>query len=82
VQPLVLRFSEPESPYSPAPLYLGETSLLGSVWAVVRARGLRAHVSLLEPIHPGDLDRRALAQRLRVSIESALPPYPRGDDSA
>jgi 1-acyl-sn-glycerol-3-phosphate acyltransferase len=82
VQPLVLRFSEPDRPYSPAPLYLGDTSLVASVWAVVRARGLRAHVNLLEPIHPGDLDRRALAQRLRGVIESALPPYPRGDGPA
>ena len=76
VQPLVLRFSDPRSPYSDAPLYLGETSLVESIWAVARTRGLRAHVTLLDPIESAELDRRALAQRLREAIESALPPHP------
>jgi 1-acyl-sn-glycerol-3-phosphate acyltransferase len=75
VQPLVLRFSDPRSPYSEAPLYLGDTSLAQSVWAVARAQGLRAHVTLLDPIESAELDRRALARRLREAIESALPPH-------
>jgi 1-acyl-sn-glycerol-3-phosphate acyltransferase len=76
VQPLVLRFSDPRSPYSEAPLYLGETTLMQSVWAVARAEGLRAHVTLLDPIESAELDRRALAQRLREAIGSVLPPHP------
>jgi 1-acyl-sn-glycerol-3-phosphate acyltransferase len=74
VQPVVLRFADALQPFSPAVVYVGETTLLQSIWRVVSARGLRAHVTLLPAVHPAGFDRRALAEHLRASMESRLHP--------
>ena len=34
VQPVVLRFADADAPYSPAAVYIGETTLLQSIWRV------------------------------------------------
>jgi 1-acyl-sn-glycerol-3-phosphate acyltransferase len=73
VQPVALRFSDAQGPYSPAVEFLGETTLMQSLWRVVSARGLRAHVDLLPAVATVHADRRALAAQLRELIAAALP---------
>jgi 1-acyl-sn-glycerol-3-phosphate acyltransferase len=73
VQPVVLRFSDAQQPYSPAVVYIGDTTLLQSVWRVVSAQGLRAHVLVLPAIATEHADRRALAQHLRELMAEHLP---------
>lgn len=68
VQPLALRFSDAGGRHSRAVEFLGETTLLQSVWRVVTARGLTAHVELLPPVGTAHADRRALAEHLRALI--------------
>ena len=72
VQPVVLRFSDAQGRFSSAVEFLGETTLLQSVWRVVTARGLTAHVELLPPVGTEHADRRALAEHLRELIADRL----------
>lgn len=77
VQPVALRFSDLQHAFSPAVAYVGDTSLLQSLWWVVCAEGLAVHIALLPP-QPlaGDIERRALAERLRSAILAALADAP------
>ena len=74
VQPVVLRFSDANGRFSSAVEFLGETTLLQSVWRVVTARGLTAHVELLPPVGTAHADRRLLAEHLRELIAQRLLP--------
>jgi 1-acyl-sn-glycerol-3-phosphate acyltransferase len=76
VQPIALRFSDASRAVSPAAAYVGDTSLAQSVWWVVTARGLQAHVQWLPAQGSRHLDRRALAERLRENIAQALGAAP------
>jgi 1-acyl-sn-glycerol-3-phosphate acyltransferase len=76
VQPIVLRFADATQAYSTAVVYIGDTSLLQSIWRVVSARGLCAHVDLLPPIATAHADRRRLAEHLRELIAERLPALP------
>lgn len=72
VQPLVLRFSDPHHTFSPAVVYVGDTSLLESLWQVVCAQGLRVHVNLLPAQPSAGIERRMLAEQLRGAIDATL----------
>jgi 1-acyl-sn-glycerol-3-phosphate acyltransferase len=72
VQPVALRFSDAGTAFSDAVLYLGETTLLQSLWRVAAADGLAAHVELLPALAVEGLDRRALAAEVRGRIQAAL----------
>ena len=74
IQPVVLRFSDAMQPFSPAVVYIGETTLLQSIWRVVSARGLCAHVELLPPVATAHADRRALAAHLHSLVAQRLTP--------
>ncbi len=65
IQPVVLRFSEPDSAFSVAVSFIGETTLAQSIWAVARSSGLAVQVHLLPPMGTAHADRRALAVHLR-----------------
>lgn len=73
VQPVALRFSDTAAPFSEAVVFVGETTLLQSLWRVASARGLRAHVRVLPPMASAHADRRALAEHLRETIAAELP---------
>lgn len=72
VQPAVLRYADAAQPFSPAVEFLGETTLLQSLWRIARARGLCVHVNLLPPQGSEHADRRALAEHLREQIVAGL----------
>ncbi|MEU3841218.1 lysophospholipid acyltransferase family protein [Streptomyces sp. NPDC028635] len=74
VQPVHLRYSRRTGGASTTtPAFVGEDSLLSSVWRVVSARGLVAEAEVRAPIPPGrHPDRRALAR----AAEPAPPTCP------
>jgi 1-acyl-sn-glycerol-3-phosphate acyltransferase len=72
VQPVALRYSEPGHAVSPATAYVGNTSLLQSLWWVVTARGLCVHVSILPLQATVHADRRALAELIHGKIADHL----------
>lgn len=68
-QPVALRFVERASGRdSTSPLYLGEDSLLDSVWRTVNGAPFDAVVVFGEPQMPQGRDRRAWAQHLREEV--------------
>jgi 1-acyl-sn-glycerol-3-phosphate acyltransferase len=72
VQPVALRYADATSPISAAAAYVGDTSLLQSLWRVATASNLRVSVQVLPPEGTRYLDRRALTQRVQGEIEAAL----------
>ena len=71
IQPVVLRYSEPGLPVSVAAQYIDDTTLVESLMKVCRAQGLVVDVRFLAP-EPAELDRRALAERLRQRVAAEL----------
>lgn len=68
VQPVSLRYRLTDGGSSTAPAFIGDDSLLASVWRVVSARGLTAEVEVPAPILPGTHpDRRSLARTSQSS---------------
>lgn len=72
VQPIALRYADARHAVSPAVAYVGDTTLLQSLWWVAGAQGLRIRVSLLPAEGSRHLDRRALAERVRGLIDARL----------
>ena len=72
VQPVALRYHQPGLAFSPAAEFLGETTLVQSMWRVACARDLSVEVQLLDAGGSAHADRRALAAHLRERIADAL----------
>jgi 1-acyl-sn-glycerol-3-phosphate acyltransferase len=72
VQPVVLRFFDRSARFSTAVDYVGETTLLQSLWRVATARGLGVQVELLPPMGTQHADRRALAAHLQDVMATRL----------
>lgn len=72
VQPLALRYRDARHAVSPAVAYVGDTSLLTSLWRVVFAEGLTVRVQVLPAHEVTHADRRALARYMRECVASAL----------
>ena len=72
VQPVALHYADAIAARSDAALWIGETTLMDSLWRIAGADRLCATVRMLDPLPAGDLDRRALAQRARETIALAL----------
>jgi 1-acyl-sn-glycerol-3-phosphate acyltransferase len=53
-------------------MFVGETTLMQSVWAIACADGLCVQVTLLPALASAHADRRALAERLRGEIGAVL----------
>lgn len=73
IQPMVIRWHEPGQRFSPAARFIGDMSLVQSLWAIASARDLVVQLAMLptHATHPGD-ERRALAEQLRSQIAQAL----------
>jgi 1-acyl-sn-glycerol-3-phosphate acyltransferase len=69
VQPVALRFVDRRTGQdSPGPLYLGDDTLLGSLWRTLAGPPFEAHVRFGEPEGAQGRDRRAWAHDLREVI--------------
>lgn len=71
VQPVALRYADARHAVSPAALWLGETTLAGSLWKIACADRLVVRVRVLAAEASAEADRRALAARLRAQIAGA-----------
>jgi len=72
VQPVVLRYSDVETPFSAAAEYVGATTLLQSLARIASADGLVVHVDLLPAVAVEGYDRRSLAAEVRGRIQAVL----------
>ena len=72
LQPLALRFHAPGERFAVATQFVGQTTLLQSVWRIATARGLQAELKILPAIDTQGLERRVLAEVARERIQAAL----------
>ncbi|MFM2069337.1 MAG: hypothetical protein RLZZ584_4246 [Pseudomonadota bacterium] len=72
VQPVAIRFSEPGLPVSVAAQFVGETTLVQSLWRIAAARGLAVDLHVLAPEVTAHADRRRLADHLADTIQAVL----------
>lgn len=72
VLPLVLRWYEPGERFSSAARFIGDTTLVQSLWAIAKARGLGIDVQILPSVMTEGQDRRALGEVLRETIRARL----------
>ncbi len=78
VQPAALQFIDTHSgERSLAPCYVGDDTLLGSVWRTVRARGITVRIVFGEVQQAQGRERRAWAQALREDVVRLRAPAPR-----
>jgi 1-acyl-sn-glycerol-3-phosphate acyltransferase len=75
VQPVVLRYADRATPFTPAATYLGETTLRQTLWMLARGQGLALHVTVLPPQASEGASRRELAQQLRQRMDAELEPW-------
>jgi 1-acyl-sn-glycerol-3-phosphate acyltransferase len=77
VVPVALRFVDAASGQrSDAPVFIGDTTLIASIWTTLRASSLQAVVAYGEPQTHDGRDRRAWAQDLRTEVERLLEAPP------
>ena len=69
---VALRFSDSTHGVSRAVEFVGDTTLLQSLWRVARGDGVTVQVALLAPRASAQTERRALADALRADIEAHL----------
>jgi len=72
LQPAALRYLDGRGQHTDAAGYVGETSLLGSAWAIVSTRRMVVELKLLEPISAGAHTRRSLADQAEAAIAAEL----------
>lgn len=72
VQPLVIRWFERGHRFSPAARFIGQMSLVQSLWNIASARDLGIEIQILPATGTADADRRALIGTLRQRIAAGL----------
>jgi 1-acyl-sn-glycerol-3-phosphate acyltransferase len=73
VVPVALRFVDGASGQrSDAPVFIGDTTLIASIWTTLRASNLQAVVVYGEPQTHQGRDRRTWAQDLRTEVQRLL----------
>jgi 1-acyl-sn-glycerol-3-phosphate acyltransferase len=79
IQPIALRYIDASGRHTDAAGYVGETSLLESIWTIVSTRHMVAEIQFLAPISSHGHTRRSLARKAETSIADALgvpvPPH-------
>jgi 1-acyl-sn-glycerol-3-phosphate acyltransferase len=72
VQPVALRFSDRHEAISRAVEFVGDTTLVQSLWRVAGGEGVVARIRLLPPLASRGAERRELSEQLRAQIAAAL----------
>jgi 1-acyl-sn-glycerol-3-phosphate acyltransferase len=72
VQPVALRYRDPEGAPTDAPAYVGETSFVASFWRVTAERALVAEARFADALPAHARHRRELAREAEDAIRKAL----------
>lgn len=73
VQPVALRYLQRDSgAVHPGPVYVGEDTLLASVWRTLQSDTVRAVVRYGPPQHAAGRDRRAWAEALHTAVQGEI----------
>jgi 1-acyl-sn-glycerol-3-phosphate acyltransferase len=72
LQPVALRYLDSAGRHTDAAGYVGDTSLLETIWTIVSTRHMVAEFNLLAPISVRSQTRRSLAEKAEIAIAGAL----------
>jgi 1-acyl-sn-glycerol-3-phosphate acyltransferase len=72
LQPVGIRYTGPDGAWTDAPAFVGDMSLVESIWRVVSARGLVAELRFAPPIPANNGHRGDLARLAESAIAGAL----------
>ena len=72
VMPVLLRYTDRQGRSTQDCCYVGEDSLLASVWRIVSARAHSAELRFLAPMDAAGHDRRGLAQEAHAALSMSL----------
>jgi 1-acyl-sn-glycerol-3-phosphate acyltransferase len=72
VQPVALRFLEANGELSMTPVYIGDDTLVASIWRMLYAEPVTAQLDFLEPVASSGMERRELAEQLQQMISARL----------
>jgi 1-acyl-sn-glycerol-3-phosphate acyltransferase len=72
LQPIALRYIDADSQPSRAVVWIGDTTLVTSLWQVATAHRMRAFVTQLPALSTHERERRELAEAVRSQIAGAL----------
>src|SRR6266850_2658124 len=83
LQPVALRYLDTAGRHTDAAGYVGDTSLLESVWTIVSTRHMVAEFNFLAPISVKAQTRRSVTEKAEAAIAGALGvPVPQGTSRA
>ncbi len=71
-QAIGLRYADANAAVSKAAAYVGDSTLLESLWAILHAKKMRVNVTLLNPQFPSGKTRHQLCEELREQIAQVL----------
>ena len=72
VQPIAIRYLRPDHTRAPEAAFVGDATLLRSMWQLAGAAALKVDIAVLEPIATERNSRRDLAQAAEAQIRSHL----------
>jgi 1-acyl-sn-glycerol-3-phosphate acyltransferase len=72
VQPIAIRYRTPRDEYSDAPAFVGDLTMVGSLWHLTGERSLVAELNVLPPIPAADRNRRELSNAAAAAIQTVL----------
>jgi 1-acyl-sn-glycerol-3-phosphate acyltransferase len=78
LQPVGIRYTDPDGAWTDAPAFVGDMSLVGSIWRLVSAQTLVAELRFAAAIPARNLHRRELAQQAETAIAGVLDLAPPG----
>lgn len=81
ILPVALRYGDAHGRLTHAAAYVGDDSLIKSIWMIVSERRMSARLEFLTPIAAAGGDRRSLADQSRADIARALEKIHAADDA-
>jgi len=72
VQPIAIRYRTPDDEYSDAPAFVGDLTMVGSLWRLTGERSLVAEITILPQLPAADRARRDLSTAAAAAIQTVL----------
>jgi 1-acyl-sn-glycerol-3-phosphate acyltransferase len=72
VQPVAIRYRTPADEYSAAPAFVGDLTMVGSLWRLTGERSLVAELTILPQLPAADRSRRELSSAAAAAIQTVL----------
>lgn len=71
IQPIYLNYTDRYNKHTAIAAYTQETTLLDSIWKIIRADGIKMHIDILPSIKTNNLSRTELSDLITTSVQNA-----------